>query len=272
MHIGRTKWLAEADGPEDRVSHLTPRGQNGRKRRPRDEPRKAPSGGEELIFITDLQGRRVYANAAHERWCGDNHLTGTANDMSARDRKQVLKAFRAVIASGKPQQVRIRRRLKDGRLRWMESHCHLLQNSRGIATHVLAVTRVIPEREPPAGRVRKPAGGRNQVTDAVFINDWEGRVTFWPPSAERMYGWAATEAVGNELMDCGASPVSPDAEIRRALIETGAWKGEFKHLTKTGREIKVATQRTLLRGPTGEPAAVLNVNTDATGRRRARRE
>jgi PAS domain S-box-containing protein len=266
MHMGRTKWLAGTDRPGDRP--LTRSGQNSQKRRPRDGLRQSSWGNEELISIMDLQGRRVFANAAHERVYGDDHLTGTANDVSALDRKKVLRALRAVIASGKTQRVRIRRRLKDGRLRWMESDCHLIQNSGGIASHVMAVTRVIPEREQ-----RKPAGGQNLALDAIFINDWEGRVTFWHPSAERMYGWAATEAMGNELMDCwSSSPVSPQEQVRRALLERGAWNGEFKHLTKTGREIKVTTRRTLLRGPAGEPAAVLNVNTDSTGLRRARRE
>ena len=39
------------------------------------------------------------------------------------------------------------------------------------------------------------------VTDAIFVRDMDGRVTYWNQSAERMYGWTKQEVLGQSTFE-----------------------------------------------------------------------
>ncbi len=81
-----------------------------------------------------------------------------------------------------------------------------------------------------------------QSSDAIIIHDLEGRISFWNPAAERMFGYRMEEIVGrsatllttperhDEVQD------NLDTVKRRALIEMV----ETQRLTKDGRIVDVA--------------------------------
>lgn len=62
----------------------------------------------------------------------------------------------------------------------------------------------------------------NSASDAIVATDREGRVTFWNPGAERIFGFTAAEAAGQSL----------DIIIPENL-RARHWKG-FRHTTATG--------------------------------------
>jgi PAS domain S-box-containing protein len=41
----------------------------------------------------------------------------------------------------------------------------------------------------------------NSALDAIICNDVEGNVTFWNPSAEKIFGWLSNEIIGQKLFD-----------------------------------------------------------------------
>jgi PAS domain S-box-containing protein len=59
-------------------------------------------------------------------------------------------------------------------------------------------------------------------SDAIIATDREGRITFWNPGAERIFGFAAVEAVGKSL----------DLIIPENL-RARHWAG-FRHVMETG--------------------------------------
>jgi PAS domain S-box-containing protein len=60
------------------------------------------------------------------------------------------------------------------------------------------------------------------ASDAIVATDHEGHITFWNPGAERIFGFAAGEAVGQSL----------DLIIPENL-RARHWEG-FRHVMKTG--------------------------------------
>ncbi|HEV3499131.1 MAG TPA: PAS domain S-box protein [Bradyrhizobium sp.] len=90
--------------------------------------------------------------------------------------------------------------------------------------------------------------------DAIITNALDGTITGWNRAAERLFGFAATEAVGNRIDII----VPPDkhAEVREILRRVG--KGEaIEHyetlrLHKDGREIDVLLGLSPIRSATGE--------------------
>jgi PAS domain S-box-containing protein len=67
------------------------------------------------------------------------------------------------------------------------------------------------------------------VSQAVLATDTSGAITYWSPSAERMFGWSAAEMIGAIGFHLVAG--LPDLELigaMRAAIGTGkSWEGEF---------------------------------------------
>lgn len=81
-----------------------------------------------------------------------------------------------------------------------------------------------------------------QSSDAIIIHDLEGRISFWNPAAERMFGYRMEDIVGRSatLLTTperhGEVQENLDTVKRRALIEMI----ETQRLTKDGRVVDVA--------------------------------
>jgi PAS domain S-box-containing protein len=105
----------------------------------------------------------------------------------------------------------------------------------------------------------------NEARDAIFVRSVDQIVTYWSNGAERIYGWTAVEIIGRKASEILYKPDAPHREaIWQAVLKDGEWNGELAQVTKAGREICVASRRTLLRDAAGTPVAILNINTDIT--------
>jgi PAS domain S-box-containing protein len=112
-------------------------------------------------------------------------------------------------------------------------------------------------------RLRQQAALLDKATDAIMVHDQEGRITYWNPAAERIYGWKAEEILGRRGRDFFA-PGLAQAEAMQAE----EWSGEVRHRTRDSREVILSSRRKLLRDPAGVSIAVLEINTDVTERKR----
>ena len=104
---------------------------------------------------------------------------------------------------------------------------------------------------------------------ATFIGrDMAGNIRFWSDGAARLYGWSATEALGQDTHTLlrTESDVEPQA-IQEALLRDRAWQGDLRRVTRDGRRIVVNTQKVLRLAPDGTPRLVLAVDTDVTAHR-----
>jgi PAS domain S-box-containing protein len=111
------------------------------------------------------------------------------------------------------------------------------------------------------------------ASDAIIATDGEGRITFWNPGAERIFGFAAGEAVGQSL-----DLIIPD-NLRarhwsgyRHAMATG--ESRYGHgdllsvpgLTKDGRRISVEFTIVMLRDAGNRPAGTAAILRDVTKR------
>ena len=102
--------------------------------------------------------------------------------------------------------------------------------------------------------------------DAIVIRTIEGTILFWNRGAERLYGWSAEEATGQNLQELlRGDAVRPLDEIHRDLIRDGQWEGLLSHACKDGRRVTVESRWALQRtNAASEP--VLEINRDITAR------
>src|SRR5205085_8726823 len=96
------------------------------------------------------------------------------------------------------------------------------------------------------------------------------RIILWNKGMEKMYGWTKAEALGKVSHELFAAKFhDPLENIRSTLLSQGHWEGEITHTRKDGQIMFVDSQWVLHTDPQGNPAAILEVNSDVTERKRA---
>ena len=110
------------------------------------------------------------------------------------------------------------------------------------------------------------------VADAVVVTDASGAIALWNAAAERMFGFAASEALGQSL-----DLIIPERLRNRHWegFHKTMLTGETKYGTnllrvpamdKGGRALSIAFTVALLHGADGKPAAIAAVIRDETSR------
>jgi len=105
--------------------------------------------------------------------------------------------------------------------------------------------------------------------DAIVIRDPASRIVSWNASAAQVYGWSASDAVGqviHTLLDT-KWPSSLEA-TDEALLNHGYWEGELRHRRKDGTRILVESRQSLLRDAEGKPLLIKEINRDITQQRK----
>ncbi|MEH2460545.1 hybrid sensor histidine kinase/response regulator [Nostoc sp.] len=121
------------------------------------------------------------------------------------------------------------------------------------------------ERKLAQEKIREQAALLDVTTDAICVRDLNNQIIFWNKGAEALYGWQAIEVWGKNASELLYDEPSP--EIEAALLQViskGKWQGELTKLTKTDKEILVASRWSLVCDEQGKPKSILTVDTDIT--------
>ncbi|MBI4657887.1 MAG: response regulator [Verrucomicrobia bacterium] len=118
-------------------------------------------------------------------------------------------------------------------------------------------------------QIREQAALLDQAQDAIFVCDLQDRISYWNLGAERMFGWTAQEALGqNALALLAPEPSAHLTEASQRVLETGEWRGELTFTGKEAQPVIVESRWTLVRSPEGKLKSKLIVNTDITDRKK----
>lgn len=122
------------------------------------------------------------------------------------------------------------------------------------------------ERKRAEQKIREQAALLDIATDAILVQDLQGKILFWNKGAENLYGYSAAEAVGSFISRLKDEADLPQMqELAKAiLLSSGAWQGELEQVSKERQKVVVESRWTLVRDRTGQPISILVVNTDIT--------
>lgn len=135
-------------------------------------------------------------------------------------------------------------------------------NTRGAVGAFIDVTG----RKQLEDLLRERADLLELATEAVFVRDGQGRLTYWNAGAEALYGWKREEILGSKIHDVLQTRWSgSEEEVWRELAATGGWSGNLTQTTRAGEEIVVACRKALKAG--GD--AILEISRDITAQLRA---
>jgi len=136
-----------------------------------------------------------------------------------------------------------------------------------------ALQAEMAERQQAEAHVRAQAELLNKASDAIIALDLDHRITYWNASAERLYGWSASEVIGRPIRDLKLSTSSEffDAALTE-LVANGEWRGEFEIKTKDGTSKYISSTWSLVHGDDNKPRSILAINTDITERKKLETE
>ena len=119
------------------------------------------------------------------------------NTTAYEEQLQTIEAAR----SGQRHQFIFKHRLSDGQLRDVESYvCCITVNGKEC---LYSIVQDITERKRAEQELRVSEARMRAITesaqDAILMMDAEGRISFWNPAAERIFGYASKEVLGLDL-------------------------------------------------------------------------
>ena len=147
----------------------------------------------------------------------------------------------------------------------------IFNEARKLKGFVLITRDLTPNREAEGVLARQAQELQDQADlleltqEAVIVRRVDGTILFWNRSAELLYGWCLSEAIGRRAHELLATayPASLEA-IERELTETTHWQGHLVHRTKNGEHVTIASRWTLQFAKGGLEPRVLEINSDIT--------
>lgn len=128
--------------------------------------------------------------------------------------------------------------------------------------------RDITDRIEAGKKQQEQASLLDKAQDAILVRDLKHQITYWNKSAERLYGWPASEVLGqseSQLLYLDRASFDHAAE---AVIRSGEWIGELRQRSKNNQEVRVESRWTLVRDDQGKPHSILAINTDITEKKK----
>jgi len=222
------------------------------------------------VFDLDTLAFLAVNHAAVEKYgySADDFASMTIRDLHVpEDVPRLLERLHGEKARAPSNGVLVKHVKKDGSTIWAEIVSRVVTFSGREAK--LALSNEITERKAAEDRVREQAALLDLARDAILVRDLSGNVSFWNKGAERLYGWSAARAIGNQMTALFPKQDKPAlAAAEQELLARGEWTGELRKHTQSGQEVMVATRWTLLRNELGLPCSVLIIDTDITEKKK----
>jgi len=188
------------------------------------------------------------------------------------DRSLVEQAVRDAIEQRSNYWIEHRILRPDGSARVVEERGRVFIED-GEPVMMLGTVQDVTDRRRIEDTLARQAAILDQVGDSVVSTDLEGFVNSWNKGAERLFGYAADEAMGRHI-----SFIYPPEEhdhlreqVIRPLREKGSLAVEVRLCRKNGRQFPAWLSLSIQRGVRGEPVGMIGVSTDIS-ERKARQE
>lgn len=159
----------------------------------------------DLVAVLDLEGRRLYTSPSYQTLFGNESLRGTDAfaDVHPEDRERIRQLFKDTVKTGAGQPAEFRFLLKNGTIRYIESHGGVIRDKEGNVWAVIVVSKDVTKRKLAENALSEAEDRFRSIVqtanDAIVLADGAGNIVSWNAAAQRMFGYPEGEICGNPL-------------------------------------------------------------------------
>jgi PAS domain S-box-containing protein len=160
---------------------------------------------------------------------------------------------------------------KEGAVRWIGHICQRIRKEDGTNLGRRVSNRDITGRKQAEAKINMQFALLNAVGQAVIATDMNGTVTYLNRATEELYGWAASEAVGRNIMEVTVPDISKSQaeEIMASLTNGLTWSGEFMARRRDGTVFPAIVSDAPVLDETGKLIGIIGISMDISERKQA---
>ena len=232
------------------------------------------------VYVTDAEGRITYYNAAAaafwgaeptigtDKWCGSWRLYRIDGTPLPHDQSPMAVALR----TGEPVRgVEAIAERRDGtRIRFLPSPTPLRDQSNAVIGAINLLVDVTELRQAEADS-RRLASVVASTDDAIVSKTLDGQVTFWNASAMRIFGYSASEMIGENITKIIPSELLDEEKYVLARLRGGERIDHYEtvRVAKDGRRVDISLTVSPLHDKSGKVIGASKVARDITEQKQA---
>lgn len=231
----------------------------------------------EVFFVKDIQGRYVLINSAGVAYMGKTVSDFIGNDDTAlfplEFAHQIQETDRKLMETGEP--IVLEEAFNyEGQQHIFLSRKNVWRDSQGNIIGLVGFTKDITTQKLQEAALKQQARILDQLSDSVITTDVKGIVTRWNKAAERLYGYSATEAIGQSITFL--YPPEEQEYFANNIIPTlqqqGVYEGEIKSRRKQGEMVDILLNISWENNEQGEVVGMIGYAIDITESKRIEEE
>ena len=232
------------------------------------------ASSDDAIIGRSIDGTILSWNAAAERWFGYTaaEAIGRDLDLVPSERQQARLQNRELARQGIPVPIHDTVRLaRDGRTIDVSLSVSPIKDGGGKVIGMASILRDITQRKQAEETRAQLAAIVDASDDAILSRDLEGRILSWNAGAERMFGYAAAEAVGRSIAILAPPERQYEAQHNTWLVQHGKRVPSFEtvRVAKDGRPVHVQVCASAIRDDAGNVTRIAAIYRDIGERKRA---
>jgi PAS domain S-box-containing protein len=163
---------------------------------------------------------------------------------------------------------------KDGNRKDISLSISPLRDAHGNIIGASSIKRDITQRKIAEQQLRMRSRLLNAIGQAVIVTDLAGTITYWNDSAVELYGWPASEALGQNILNVTPSNTTREqaAAILACLAQGERWSGELVVQRRDGTTFPAYVTDTPVWDAAGQAVGIIGLSLDISDRKRAELE
>ena len=227
-----------------------------------------------IVAMTDVQGTITYVNDkfcaisqySRQELIGQNHRILN----SGRHSREFFQQMYHTLAKGQVWRQEICNRAKDGSIYWVDTTIVPFAGEDGKPRHYMAIRADISERKRVEEARERLASVVESSDDAIIGKTLDGAISAWNRGAEKVFGYAASEAIGQPMLILMPPDRLDEESDILARIRRGESVEHFEtvRIRKDGRRINVSVSISPIRDSSGAVVGASKIARDITDRKR----
>ena len=202
-----------------------------------------------------------------------NRVRSYASLLHPEDSASVEAGVRQGVEARQPFTLEYRIVRKDGELRWVHEKGLGVFDLQGRLRYLDGIIDDITERKRREEQLRFQAQLLDNLREAMVAIDLEGRIGYWGKGAERLYGYPAATAMGQELAALVEGEDEPALTTGICqTLEQGRWQGKARQQRQDGSRFWAETFLSRVRDSQDQVRGLIGIVHDISAQHRTEQE